>query len=101
MKYLIVLLLAVLISFSHCKSLDGKKGNYNFHGKGIIKKLEITTWQYGTHTIDIGDKFYALKSDNIDLNKYNDQVVSIWGNKIEGYPVDGGPEYIDVKRIDH
>lgn len=69
---------------------------------GIIERLEISTWQYGTHTLndENGQVLFALRSSDIDLNKYQNRKVIIWGNKISGYPVDGGPVYIDVKKVE-
>lgn len=64
--------------------------------KGTLLKQGITTYQYGTHTIS----GLALKSDIIELDDYLNQDITIIGCKIEGYPVDGGPDYIEVKRID-
>lgn len=54
---------------------------------------------YGTHTILNKDKIYALRSSTINLDHYVNQTVTIKGNKIKGYPVDGGAEYIDVKEV--
>ena len=62
---------------------------------GLIQKQGITTYMYGTHTITD----YALKSNSINLDNYIDENVSIIGEKIDGYPVDGGPDYIEVKKI--
>ncbi len=66
---------------------------------GNIEAIEISSWQYGTHTIRNEDFFYALTSENIDLQEYEGQSVTIKAKKIEGYPVDGGPEYLKVEEI--
>tara|TARA_B100000497_G_C7379300_1_gene243207 strand:+ start:384 stop:542 length:159 start_codon:yes stop_codon:yes gene_type:complete len=50
---------------------------------------------YGTHVIED----YALRSNIVDLNNYINQDVVIIGYKIDGYPVDGGPDYIEVQEI--
>jgi len=65
---------------------------------GIVKKLEVSTWQYGTHTLndEEGKILYALKSSTKDLNAYNDLKVTLLGSRVDGYPVDGGPLYLDV-----
>lgn len=94
-----LLLLIILGHLTACKKTEGEIENYDFHGKGKIIVLEASYWQYGTHTIYIGNKLYALKSSNIDLYKYNNDSVTIWGNKDQQYPLEGGPELIDVKRI--
>jgi hypothetical protein len=70
--------------------------------KGTVQQSGFTTYQYGTHVLrDSNGKItYALKSETLDLNKYIGKSISkIYGNKIKGYPVDGGPEYINVTAI--
>ncbi|MCB7482039.1 hypothetical protein [Christiangramia sediminis] len=67
---------------------------------GILKPAGITSYQYGTHRLETSDTFYALKSDQIDLKVYEDEKVTITASKIQGYPVDGGPVYLDVKNVD-
>jgi hypothetical protein len=74
---------------------------------GLIEKMGKTSYMYGTHVLKnlgfvtgIRDaKSFALKSDNINLNQYIGKEVEVSGELIEGYPVDGGPEYINVKSI--
>jgi len=62
---------------------------------GIIQEQGITTYQYGTHTVSE----YALRSNAVNLDNYVNQDVTVVGYKIHGYPVDGGPDYIEVERI--
>lgn len=66
---------------------------------GIIEPAGITSYQYGTHTLQSGEQFYALKSDTIDLTTYEGREVIIQAEKIDGYPVDGGPEYLHVNAV--
>lgn len=66
---------------------------------GFLKPIEMSTWQYGTHTISNDENFYALKSDKIDLEAYEGKTVTIKAEKIAGYPVDGGPDYLLVQEI--
>ena len=49
---------------------------------------------YGTHIIS----GYALRSDLVNLDEFINRNVTISksGYKIDGYPVDGGPVYIEV-----
>ena len=47
---------------------------------------------YGTHVIS----GYALRSDLVSLDDFINRNVTITGYKIDGYPVDGGPAYIEV-----
>ncbi|WZL88778.1 hypothetical protein VS868_14365 [Salinimicrobium sp. 3283s] len=67
---------------------------------GIIREQGITSYQYGTHTITTADdKFYALKSDAVDLDDYVEEKVTLVAEKIEGYPLSGGPEYLLVLEV--
>lgn len=68
---------------------------------GILQKQGSTAYQYGTHIlVDKNKTLYALKSSTITLNKYIGKQVKIHGSLIQGYPADGGPAYLDVKRVD-
>jgi len=66
---------------------------------GTIQSQGITSYQYGTHTLNIEDEFYALKSDNLELDEFVGKEITISGSKIDGYPVDGGPVYILVTEV--
>lgn len=66
---------------------------------GTIQQQGITSYQYGTHTLSNDNTFYALKSEAVNLDDYVDEEVTILAEKIEGYPVDGGPEYLLVLEI--
>ena len=66
---------------------------------GTIKEQGFTTYQYGTHTLTSAEDFYAIKSDSIDLNLYLNKEVTVKASKIEGYPVDGGPVYLEILEI--
>ncbi|MFT6336607.1 MAG: hypothetical protein ACJATI_003366 [Halioglobus sp.] len=62
---------------------------------GTIQEQGMTTYQYGTHVID----GYALRSSIVDLANYIGQSVTVIGHLIEGYPIDGGPDYFEVEEI--
>lgn len=67
---------------------------------GTIEEQGITSYQYGTHTLTTAtDDFYALKSDAVDLNNYLNEDVTIVAEKIEGYPISGGPDYLLVLEV--
>lgn len=66
---------------------------------GKIEKIGMTTFQYGTHLLKADAKTYALKSASLNLDTYLDKQVTIKGNKVEGYPVEGGPEFIEVTEV--
>ena len=67
--------------------------------EGVIKSQGITTFQYGSHTIVNNKKLYALRSDSIKLDDYIGKKVELTGIKINGYPIDGGPEFYNVVHI--
>lgn len=81
-----------------CKSVTSQNQNL-MTVQGEIERTEMTSYQYGTHTITSGETFYALKSEKLDLTPYEGKTVTITAEKIEGYPVDGGPEYLNVLKV--
>jgi len=68
---------------------------------GILKEMEASTFIYGTHVLesDSGTINYALKSTTINLDLYINEKVKVKGNLVDGYPMGGGPKYMDVKYI--
>jgi hypothetical protein len=76
------------------------KESYPFECKGVIQKTGMTIYMYGTHTISGEGKNFALQSTTIDLDKYVNKKVVVKGKKMEGYPIDNGPEFIDVKVVE-
>lgn len=72
-----------------------KKNANSIEVSGVVQKQGMTTYQYGTHTISN----YAIRSNTIDLDNYIDKNVTVIGTKIEGYPIDGGPDYLEVEKI--
>lgn len=67
---------------------------------GTIQEQGMTSYQYGTHTITAAnDEFYALKSDSVNLDDYLNEEVTIVAQKIEGYPLSGGPDYMLVLEV--
>ncbi|WP_250432460.1 hypothetical protein [Hanstruepera flava] len=96
MKYLKRTLTLCVFALALMQCKDQK--DYDIKASGIVQESGITSYQYGTHTLE-GDTFYALKSDSIDLNDYMGKLVTIEGQSISGYPVDGGPDFILVLTI--
>ena len=94
------IVLILLIGISACSKEDGLGDKVT--ETGTIKLLEASTFQYGSHILVDSqyNMLYALRSDKLNLNNYNDQNVKIVGNLIEGYPVDGGPDFVEVKAIE-
>ena len=68
---------------------------------GILRKQGASAHQCGTHVlIDAnGQLLYALRSRKANLDKYDNKSVEIKGRKIKGYPVDGGPDYLEVSQV--
>ncbi len=88
------------------ESRDYGRGKNRLIETGLLLRSGITSYQYGTHTLNqrtINTKrinlTYALKSDRINLNRYSGKIVTIIGSKVRGYPVDFGPEFIHVDEI--
>jgi hypothetical protein len=69
--------------------------------EGTIRRQGMTIYQYGTHILvdQSGRTRYALSSDQIDLNNYVDHHVRVSGTQVSGYPVDLGPDYLEVEDV--
>ncbi len=97
MKPVHSLLFSVIIIFAaSCGSANQNKEEIY---SGTVHAAGITSYQYGTHTLETENESFALKSDSIDLTRYEQKKVKIIANKIEGYPVDNGPVYLNVISI--
>ncbi|MGM9478458.1 hypothetical protein ACS5PU_18690 [Pedobacter sp. GSP4] len=98
MKKILIMSLFVA-SLSSCISMkkNGYTGTVTVNGK--IEKLGMSTFQYGTHLIKADNKTYALKSAAINLDNYVDKPVTVKGKKVAGYPIDGGPELLEVTLV--
>lgn len=82
-------------------SCDSVPGDSSRKYSGTIEPTGITSYQYGTHRLEARDTFYALRSKTIDLSQYEGQKVTISATPIQGYPVDGGPEYLEVRSVEN
>src|SRR3989338_1999153 len=80
---------------------DDSRLSKTITAQGNIQPLEGSIWQYGTHTLldEDGDILYALSSDAVTLDDYDGKKVEVQGSLKEGYPVDGGPPYIEVDTV--
>lgn len=95
-----ILILALFVAaISGCSSMKNGENTGTVTASGTIQKLGMTTFQYGTHLLKAANKTYALKSETINLDTYLDKKVTIKGKKVVGYPVDGGPELIDITLV--
>lgn len=88
----------IILSTSNCENNSENKNLMEI--KGVIQEQGITSYQYGTHTITAGDDFYALRSKTLDLDEFIGEEVTISAEKISGYPVDGGPDFLEVEKVD-
>ena len=95
MKTLKIIFFGTVICLSVISCRKGHNNLDSIEVSGTIQKQEMTTYQYGTHTIS----GYALRSSSISLDDYINQSVTIVGKKNEGYPIDGGPDYLEVELI--
>ncbi|GAB3922296.1 hypothetical protein [Mucilaginibacter myungsuensis] len=66
---------------------------------GVLEVQGPTTYQYGTHTIGIGNRTFSLRSSTVKLEAYNDKTVTITGKRVNGYPVEGGPVLLEVSSV--
>ena len=81
------------------KSSSGENTITSLELQGTISPQSITFYQYGTHIITTSSEVFALRSQSINLDRYLNQAVSISANKISGYPLSGGPDFLEVIRI--
>ncbi|MFC6861311.1 hypothetical protein [Zunongwangia atlantica] len=79
---------------------NNQKVTSNMKLTGLIEAAGITSYQYGSHVLRTDDKTYALTSGKIDLTELEGQTITIIAEKIDGYPVEGGPEYIKVLEVE-
>lgn len=94
-QYLTIVFLFSLLFTSCVKVSKSSSNSSSVEIYGLLQKQGITTYQYGTHTIG----GYALRSSTVNLDDYLNKYVTVHGHKIDGYPVDGGPDYIEVKSV--
>jgi len=96
----IILMVALVLPCACFGAHSSKPGEVT--ATGFLKKQGITTYMYGTHVLldDNGRTLYALRSDTIDLNKYINRKVTIKGHLVDGYPIDSGPNYLNVNFIE-
>ena len=99
MKLFKILIITSLFLFGTQACQSKKLASNQIELSGIIQKQGMTTYQYGTHIIISNDKQYALKSSTLDLNKYLKQKVTIVGEKVAGYPIENGPDYLEVVKV--
>jgi hypothetical protein len=98
MKVLYLILIAAALTAGCGKGKEVNNGG-TVTVTGLLKVQSFTTYQYGTHTISNDKEFYALNSQTIHLDDYKDKTVTIKGNLTLGYPVEHGPQLLEVTSI--
>lgn len=93
--------LALAVVFPAAGSAAEPKTGVEITASGVIRPQGITTYMYGTHVLsdETAQKSYALTSSCVDLNQYLGQRVTVKGRLVPGYPVEGGPDYLDVQSV--
>lgn len=76
-------------------------GNFSEKAEGVLKLLEATSFQYGTHALHdaSGKMLYALQSDLIKLDNYIDSPVVVKGHPLVDYSHEGGPAHLSVTDV--
>ena len=97
--FLILTLFCGLLTSCNMNNTNASKETDRFEFHGLLKQQGFTVYQYGTHVISNGSQTYALQSSTVNLDAYVDKNVTIKGSKIDGYPIDNGPMFIDVKEV--
>lgn len=98
-----MLMSAAIFAASACTSSgEEEETGCEVEASGTLERLEMSTWMYGTHILveRDGEVLYALKSETADLASYEGKKVRVAGILVPGYPVDGGPEYLQVEFIE-
>ena len=85
--------------FIACKTVKTAGGSNAVEVSGVVQKPGMTTYQYGTHVLNADGKTYALKSATLNLDTYVDKNVKVKGTMVEGYPLENGPELLEVTEI--
>ncbi len=100
-----IIILMIGLSFTSCKTSSKQEQQTSVASEkyivldGVLKKQGVTTYQYGTHVLKTKEGIFALRSKVLNMDEFVNQKVVIIGTKIEGYPIEGGPEFISVTRI--
>lgn len=84
---------------------EGATSSGPISATGIVEKPEMTTYMYGTHAItdeDTGTP-YALASEDVDLDAYVGEEVTVYGAPVPGYgggEIEGGPALLEVGEVE-
>lgn len=84
---------------------DGAASSGPISATGIVERPEMTTYMYGTHAItdeETGTP-YALTSEDVDLDAYVGEEVTVYGAPVPGYEggqIEGGPALLEVGEVE-
>jgi hypothetical protein len=94
----ILLLLLIAIPFNSCK----KEEIWPVKSTGVISPQGATTYQYGSHVLkdDAGVIIFSLTSGTVNLDDHLNKKVTVKGNRVKGYPMENGPELLDVRKVE-
>ena len=105
----VILCFSLMISLASCKTRtpvskvtsDDTLPKDQVTAEGTLQKQGTTSYQYGTHVLKDteGTTMYALKSDAINLDNFLNKKIIVVATKVEGYPIEGGPDYLEVIKI--
>ena len=94
----IILMFMACITLASCSVHKANVDN-TIQLSGTIEQLGMSTFQYGTHLIKSSGTTYSLKSNKVNLDSFSGKSVTLIGIKVQGYPVENGPELVDVMSI--
>ncbi|MFD2245598.1 hypothetical protein [Pontibacter ruber] len=99
MKFYLLIFFASILCFSCSEEVSPQEP---VNASGRVVKNEVSSFMYGTHLLVQGEDSvaFALRSSTINLDNYLHQQVRVTGKTIAGYPVDGGPIYVEVTRVE-
>ena len=72
---------------------------------GVVEKPQMTTYMYGTHAVtdEATGTPYALTSEDVDLDAYVGEEVTVYGAPVPGYgggQIEGGPALLEVGEVE-
>ncbi len=84
---------------------EGAASSGPISATGVVEKPGMTTYMYGTHAITDEDTAtpYALTSEDVDLDAYVGEEVTVYGAPVPGYEggkIEGGPALLEVGEVD-
>lgn len=69
---------------------------------GRLEAVQVTSYMYGSHVLVTDRGRFAIErveGTDVNLDDYVGRRVRVRAGRVEGYPVDGGPPLLAVRRI--